>query len=121
MDERTASTSAEVVRFMMLLAEHLRPIFPHYASALLDEVQGRRMTNERWNRVAAILASLAVLPGYLLGKEEHDARNPALSAVVIAQTMASATFGGRNDVRSCLELVHYMVEDLKRDLTSEGM
>lgn len=120
MDERTVSTSTEVVRFMVLLAGHLKPTFPHYAGALLDEVQGRKMTNERWNRVAAILASLAALPGYLFEQSEHDARNPALSAVVIAQKMASATFGGRNDVGLSLELARHIASELQEKLTPKG-
>lgn len=95
------------------LVEHLKPTFPLYAAALASEIHGYRMTNERWNRIAAILASLAALPGRHLGQAEHDARNPALSAIVVAQKMASATFGGRNDVDSSLEIAEYMVEDIR--------
>lgn len=114
MDERTvASTSTEVVQFMVFLSGHLKPTFPHYASALMDEVAGRKMTNERWNRIAAILSSLAALPGIHFGRDEHDARNPALSAVVVAQQMAAATFGGRNDVGNCLSLAVYVADEIK--------
>ena len=120
MDERTVSTSTEVVRFMTLLAGHLKPTFPHYAGALLDEVQGRKMPNERWNRAAATLASLAALPGHLLEGDEHAARNPALSAVVIAQKMAQATFGGRSDAEGCLDLAKYMADEIESGLTSKG-
>lgn len=113
MEERdTAETSACVVRFMIRIGEHLRPTFPQYARALLDEIQGKRMTNDRWNRVAAILSSLAALPGCTFGQDEHDVRNPALSAVLIAQKMASATFGGRSDVKQCYDLAVYLVDEI---------
>lgn len=119
MDERTMlSTSTKVVGLMNFLAEHIKPTFPHYAGALMDEVQGKKMTNEKWNRVAAIIASLAALPGYHFGPEEHAARNPALSAVVVAQQMAQATFGGRNDVDSFLSLADHLADEIKADVVS---
>lgn len=108
------STSDEIRVFMEELVEHLKPVFPQYAAALASEIHGVKMTNERWNRIAAILASLAALPGRHFGQEEHDARNPALSAVVIAQKMASATFGGRCDIDSCLEIASFLAGDISQ-------
>lgn len=117
LDER--DTSISTVRFMQNLAEHLRPYFPHYAGVLLDEVNGKRMTNEKWNRVAAILSSLAALPGTCFLPEEHEARNPALSAVVIAQKMAYVSFGNRRDSNQCLELVMYLIDDIQKRFKKE--
>jgi hypothetical protein len=110
-DIRSASDRVRV--FMEELVEHLKPRFPLYAAALAAEIHGYRMTNERWNRIAAILASLAALPGRHFGQEEHDARNPALSAIAVAQKMAAVTFGGRNDVGTSLDTAIYMVEEIE--------
>ncbi len=104
-------TSAYLGQFMLRLATHIEPHFPHYAIALRGEIHGRKLTNDRWNRIAAILSSLSALPGTCFGMEEHEARNPALSAVVIAQKMASATFGGRN-VDSYLDLAVYIADEI---------
>jgi hypothetical protein len=112
MEERAVQSSAHVVRFMVRLGEHLRPTFPQYAGALMDQIHGKKMTNDRWNRVAAILSSLAALPGTTFKQDEHDARNPALSAVVVAQRMASATFGGRNDVERCYDFAVYLSDEI---------
>lgn len=112
MEELRDTQSAHVVRFMIRLGEHLRPTFPQYAGALMDEVQGKKMTNDKWNRVAAILSSLAALPGTTFRSEEHDARNPALSAVAIAQKMAAATFGGHRNVDQCYEFAVYLSDDI---------
>jgi hypothetical protein len=118
MDER--ETSEHVRAFMVDLAEHLKPVFPQYATALSGELFGTRLTNERWNRIAAILASMAALPGKCFGPEEHDARNPALSAVVIAQKMASVTFGGRRDAESSLSLVVHLADEIRERMQSKG-
>lgn len=113
MDERTITDTSETVRsFMQGLADHLKPTFPQYAAALGGELFGTKLTNDRWNRIAAILASLAALPGRHFKMYEHDARNPALSAIVIAQKMAAATFGGRRDVTSCLEIAQYLIDEI---------
>lgn len=116
MDER--ATSDRIKLFMQELAEYLKPTFPQYAAALAHEVHGTRMTNERWNRVAAILASLAALPGACFVREEHDARNPALSSVVIAQQMAVATFGGDRNVESNLSLAAYIADEISERIGS---
>lgn len=111
MEERDTQ-SAHVVQFMIRLGEHMRPTFPQYAGALLDEVQGKKMTNDKWNRVAAILSSLSSLPGVNFKQDEHDARNPALSAVAIAQKMAVATFGGHRNADQCYEFAVYLADDI---------
>lgn len=118
MDER--ETSEHVRKFMLDLIEHLKPQFPSYAAALADQIHGTRMTNERWNRIAAILASLAPLPGRHFRQEEHDARNPALSAIVVAQKMASATFGGRRDAQSSLDLAVHLSDEIRAQLGPKG-
>lgn len=117
MEER--NHSLEVVQFMGRLAAHIRPIFPQYAAALVDEIQGKKMTNEKWNRVAAILASLAALPGVHFRQEEHDARNPALSAIAVAQKMAAATFGGRGDSKGSLEFATWYAKEID-EMISKG-
>jgi len=117
MDE---NTSAEVVRFMIRLAAHLKPRFPAYAGAILDEVQGKRMTNDKWNRLAAVLSSLAAIPGSHLTREDHDARNPALAAVVVAQQMAAATFGGRIDPKERADFALWYSKEIDCDISQKG-
>jgi hypothetical protein len=118
MDER--ETSEYLRSFMVDLSEHLKSVFPQYSSALSGELHGTRMTNERWNRIAAILASLAALPGRHFGQEEHDARNPALSAIVIAQKMASVTFGGRRDAESSMSLAVHLADEIRAQIAPKG-
>lgn len=118
MDER--DTSEQVRAFMQDLADHLKPVFPQYAAALGGELFGTKLTNERWNRIAAILASLAAIPGRHLGPAEHDARNPALSAIVIAQKMAHVSFGGRRDEADSLDLARYLVEQISEQIEAKG-
>lgn len=112
--------NAKLSRFLLRLADHMGTHFPHYASCLRDEICGRKMTNERWNRIAAILSSLSSLPGVAFNQDEHDARNPVLSAIVIAQKMASATFGGgRIDVKMCLELCDFLIAEIDHRMSKE--
>ncbi len=98
---------------MVRMAEYIRPVFPQYAGTLMDHVQGKKMTNDRWNAVAAILSSLGALPGRHFCELEHDTRNPALSAVVVAQKMAAITFGGRVDVEMTADFVEWLVKDIE--------
>ena len=105
--------SVQAGRFMLRVAEHIRPHFPQYASTLADQVQGRKMTNDRWNAVAAVLSSLGALPGTHFRPEEHDSRNPALAAVIVAQKMAAATFGGRVDVPMTLDFVGWLIKEIE--------
>lgn len=118
MDSR--ETSEQIRAFMQDLCEHLKPVFPQYAATLGNELFGTKLTNERWNRIAAILASLAALPGCHFGQAEHDARNPALSAIVIAQKMAYATFSERRDKGSTLDLALYLVEHIREQIELKG-
>lgn len=76
---------------MARVAEHIRPTFPHYASALREEL-GKRMTGDRWHTINAILSSLNTIPGAPLKEREHDVRNPALNAATLAQEMAITDF-----------------------------
>lgn len=103
---------------MLRLADHISGQFPQYAAALRAEIHGRKLTNDRWNRIAAVLASLGALPGTAFAETEHDARNPALTAIVIAQKMASATFGGRNDVDSCMDLAVFLADEVSARIAS---
>jgi len=118
MEEQRVTQSAHVVKFMLRLGEHIRPTFPQYAGALMDEIQGKKMTNDKWNRVAAILSSLASLPGTTFRPEEHDVRNPALSAVAVAQKMAVATFGGQRNVDQCYEFAVYLSDEIAARLNT---
>ncbi len=114
--------NAKYSQFILRVADHLNTRFPQYASCLRDEIHGRKMTNDRWNNIAAILCSLAGLPGVAFNQSEHDVRNPALSAVVVAQKMASVTFGGgRVDVEMSLEFCDYIVAEIdERISNAEG-
>lgn len=87
-----AQANSTVGGFMERLAAFLSPHFPLHAAALRGEVIGTRLTTDRWNRVAAVLASLHAVPGQFLDAAQHGARNAALSAIVVAQKMAAAGF-----------------------------
>lgn len=113
---RDEEASLHVKAFMMDLAAHLKECFPYYAAALAGEVAGKKMTNDRWNRITAILSSLAALPGRFFTREEHDARNPALSAVTVAQAMASYTFGGRRSDPSTIEMAVWRSDEIWKEL-----
>jgi len=91
-DADQAAVNSTVAGFMERLAAFLDPHFPLHAMALRGEMVGRRLTMDRWNRVAAVLASLHAVPGAFLSPEQHDARNAALSSVMVAQKMAAAGF-----------------------------
>jgi len=91
-----AAAVSEVTAFMDRLAAFLAPHFPGHAAALRGEIVGRRLTTDRWNRIAAVLASLYAVPGQFLLPEQHDARNAALAAVMVAQKMAAAGFVWRD-------------------------
>lgn len=91
-----AEASREVGAFMVRLSEYVEPSYPHHATALRGELVGAKLTNDRWNRIAALLASLGAVPGAPLGPIEHRRRGAALSAVTVAQKMAAATFGNHD-------------------------
>ncbi len=91
MQDATAITSS----FMRRLASCMKPAFPHHGNALLGEVMDTRLTEERWQRVGNVLASLHSIPGVTLSPDEHAVRGIALSAIVVARKMAAANFGSR--------------------------
>lgn len=95
-DADQAAACAVIAAFMERLAAFLSPYFPAHATLLRGEMVGRRLTTDRWNRIAAALASLYAVPGVFLGPEQHEVRNAALDAVVIAQRMATASFPSRD-------------------------
>lgn len=111
MDEGQAAANAVLLVFMDRLASLLRTSFPLHSAALRSEVVGTRLTTDRWHRVASVLASLYAVPGFPLGSAEHDARNIALAAVVVAQKMAAASFGGR-DPAGCRDLALWRANEL---------
>lgn len=111
--------SLHVKAFMMDLAGHLKGCFPYYAAALAGELAGKRMTNDRWNRVTAILSSLAALPGRFLTRDEHDSRNPALAAVTVAQAMAFYTFGGKRSDQSTVEMAVWRTDEIWEEIREE--
>ena len=91
-----SAANAVVLELMGRIAEWIRPHFPHHSSALRGEILGTKLTEERWHRVAAVIASLECIPGVPLTPYEHRVRNIALSSVGVAKKMASAKFGGRD-------------------------
>ena len=91
-DADQATANAVVAEFMERLAAFIDPHFPMHATLLRGETVGRRLTTDRWNRIAAALASMHAVPGAFLRPEQHDARNAALDAVLVAQKMAAAGF-----------------------------
>ncbi len=111
MSPEQTEANASVVSFMGRLAGYLATHFPHHSMALKSEIVGVKMTDSRWNRVAAVLASLHAVPGAGLSEVEHDARNAGLASIAIAQKMAASLFGGR-DPQSCRELAISIAEDV---------
>lgn len=95
-DADQAAANVVIAAFMGRLAAFLSPHFPVHATLLRGEMIGHRLTTDRWNRIAAALASLYAVPGVFLGPEQHEARNAGLDAVVIAQQMATASFPSRD-------------------------
>lgn len=68
-------------------ARQLRQTFPHYANAMLGQLDsGGKMSNERWNRVKAVSSALLMLPGTAMSAGEKSARLP----IIFNQHMFSA-------------------------------
>ena len=111
MDEDQAAANAILIVFLDRIAAGLKPSFPLHAAALRGEVIGTRLTTDRWHRVAAVLASLHAVPGFPLGATEHDVRNAALAAIVVAQKMAAASFGGR-DPAGCRDFALWRANEI---------
>lgn len=95
-DSEQAAANAAATLLLERLASSMDVPFPMHAMALRGEVVGRRLTTDRWNRIAAVLASLHAVPGAFLTPAQHDVRNAALAAIVVAQKMAAAGFAWRN-------------------------
>lgn len=111
-----ADASREVVGFLVRLADRISGHFPHHAAALRGEIIGERLTNERWNRIAAILASFSSVPGATLCAEEHASRALALRAVAVTQKMAQARLSYREDPEYLGELATWMAREIDRDM-----
>lgn len=110
-EEERASVSESVRLFMSALATWIEPRFPHQSSAIRQEL-GRRMTTDRWNRVAALLASLHAVPGITLVEAEHEVRNVALRAIVVAQKMAAAGLGCTRDPDGCVDFAAWLAAEI---------
>lgn len=93
---------------MLTLAGKIEGLFPHHAKCIRDEMivwtmgkdeqwhsSPRFMTDQRWNRVADIIGSLASLPGTLLSEEAKHVRLHALCQGEAARAMARHRFGGK--------------------------
>lgn len=117
MDEATRDRAITAVRlFTANLATWLDPRFPHHALAIRGELDRDRVTTDRWNRIAAILASLHAIPGDSLTVAEHTVRNVALAAVMVAQKMAAAGLGCTRDPDRCIDLAAWRAAEI-----GEGM
>lgn len=112
-DEAAQAACAEIGAFMERLAGALSVDFPAHAQALRGEIIGRRLTMDRWNRVAAVLASLHAVPGTWLLPMQHGVRNCALSAIVVAQKMAAAGFSWR-DQKGFREMAKWRADEISR-------
>ena len=108
--------SERVAQSLIGLAYRISLHFPHHGLALKEELEGRNLTNERWNRTAAILASLRALPGIALTNPEHKTRNIALGAIEIPRQMAVATFNIQNDDDSYFEQADLWAKELEGEL-----
>ncbi len=110
-----AEANDVIVPFMTRVADHMKGLFPHHASALRGEVIGVRMTGDRWHRVSYVLASLHAVPGVPLAQHEHDVRNVVLSTVMIAKKMAGASFGSRRPQED-RELAVWRARELEKEM-----
>lgn len=106
----------KVAKVFIKLAYKISLHFPYHGIALKSELEERRLTNDQWNKISAILASLRALPGIALIQEEHNVRNIVLSAIEIPRQMAQATFGVRGDERVYLERANRWCDELDLDL-----
>lgn len=113
--ERIAEANSSVKEFMTRLSAYIKDAFPHQAMALNGELAGTRLTVDRWNRIAAVLASLHSVPGYTLGPEEHDRRNAGLAAVHVATRMAGALLGAHHS-EDFLEFAVWRARDLNEQI-----
>lgn len=111
MADTQEAANAVLGPFIDRVAGVLKHSFPFHAAALRGEVIGTRLTTDRWNRIAALLASLHAVPGFTLGQREHDVRNLALAAIPVAQKMGAAGTGWRNPI-GCREVALWMADEI---------
>lgn len=102
-----ASAAASAAAMLVSLADHIATTFPHHSSAIKGEVVGTRLTNDRWNRISAILRSLMTIPHDLLSFDEREARIKAISAVDATLRMAKITFGTKEPTEYDLSFVEW--------------
>ncbi len=102
----------DVRSFMTGLSDWLVPRFPHHAAAIRQELGRPVMTTDRWNRIACLLSSLYSVPGAALSPGEHDMRNVALAAVVVAQKMAAGSLGCTRDPDGCIDLAAWRAAEI---------
>jgi hypothetical protein len=113
MDEEKRDAMKESVRlFMSRLADWIAPRFPHQTAAIRQELGRPRMTTDRWNCVAVLLASLHAVPGVALGQPEHEVRNVALHAITVAQKMAAAGLGCTRDPDGCIDFAAWLAAEI---------
>jgi hypothetical protein len=113
-DEQDAA-NLTIAKFMVEVADYISGTFPYHANAIKGEIVGMQLTENRWLRIAAILASLYCLPGTSFSPEEHDVRSIALSSITTAQKMASSNFLNR-DPKSCIEFALWRAEELTNNI-----
>lgn len=112
-----------VYETMMKVAERLKTFFPHHSKCMLDELlvwtmdenkewtsSPRNMTDQRWNRLADIICSMASLPGTAMPIEARHIRLSALCAGEAARAMARHRFGGKRAF-GALELAVAIAEE----------
>jgi hypothetical protein len=121
MDERriqeaVARAVSISIRAVSLVATH----FPLHAEAVRGELQAIRVTDSRWSRILATLASLRCVPGPLLNDEEKESRAHGLRLMALVEKMVCITSGmGRvDDALQCAEW--FGDELLERLVTQEG-
>ncbi len=108
-------TVVRLQKFVVDVANYFRPSFPTHAAALKDAVIERKMNDDRWHRVLAILESFTAVPGVTLSPIEHIRRNVALSTAELAAIMAQIMFGGR-DVTRLLAFAEWLAADIKNQM-----
>lgn len=100
---------------MARLADWISPCFPHQSMAMRQEL-GRRMTADRWNRVAFLLASLHPIPGEGFTAHEHELRSMALAVIPVAQWMAAGTLGVTKYPDECFRSAAHRSSELDRKI-----
>lgn len=122
MTEEEREARRLVVRsFMSELADWIVPWFPHHSVSMKQELGGAaRMSTDRWNHVACVLASLHSIPGEGLTSIDHTIRNVALSAIPVAQKMAAAALGCTRDPDGCMDFAAWRAQELLHRMKMKG-